>query len=170
MSKALKELITSELKSRYQGVTSACVIELSGMTVIEQEQLRGALREKSGEVHVIKNRLARIAFRGSPLEPLADALEGPCALVTSPTSVIDIAKTLFAVTKDIENLKLKNAMFEGDAELLTVAELAKMKGYEELMGEIALLVSSPGRAIAGCLQSPQGKIAGCLKAIVEKAA
>lgn len=170
MSKALKEMITSELKSRYDGVTSACVIELSGMTVIEQEQLRGALREKSAELHVIKNRLARIAFRGGPLEPLGNSLEGPCALVTSKASVIDVAKTLFAVTKDIESLKLKNAIFDGDAELIAVAELAKMKGFDELMSEIAQLVSSPGRAIAGCLQSPQGKIAGCLEAMIEKAA
>lgn len=170
MSKVLKEMITSELKSRYDGVDSACVVELAGMTVIEQEQLRGDLRKNDAEVHVIKNRLAKIAFRGSPLEPLGESLEGPCALVTSSGSVIDIAKTLTAAAKSIENLKLKNAIFDGDADLMTVAQLSTMKGLTELLGDIASLVSSPGRTIAGCVSSPQGKIAGCLKAIAEKAA
>lgn len=170
MSKALKEMITSELRSRYEGVTSACVVELSGMTVVDQEKLRGTLRAKSADLHVIKNRLAKIAFRGGPLEPLGDVLEGPCALVTSNESVIDVAKTLFAATKEIASLKLKTAIFDGDADLVTVAELSKMKGLGELLGEIAMLVGSPGRAVAGCLQSPQSKIAGCLKAIVDKAA
>jgi large subunit ribosomal protein L10 len=170
MSKALKEMITTELKSRYDGVASACVVELSGMTVIEQEELRGELRKNDAKVHVIKNRLAKVAFRGSPLEPLGDTLEGPCALVTSGGSVIDIAKTLFAVSKSIESLKLKNAIFDGDPDLLTVTELSKMKGLTELIGDIASLVSSPGRAIAGCVKAPQSKIAGCLKTIAEKAA
>ena len=53
---------------------------------------------------------------------------------------------------------------------LTVKALAKMKGMAELLGEIAMLASSPGRSIAGCLQSPQGKIVGCLKAIADNAA
>ena len=47
---------------------------------------------------------------------------------------------------------------------------SRMKGLSELFGEIAMLVSSPGRAIAGCVQSPAGKIAGCLKTLAERAA
>jgi len=170
MSRALKDLITGEFKSRYDGVSSACVIELTGMTVKEQQTLRGSIREKSGAVHVIKNRLARLAFRGGPLEPLGNGLDGPCALVTSEGSIIDVAKTLVAVAKDIESLKLKNAIFDGDEELLSVVDLSKMKGLQELVGEIAMLVSSPGRSIAGCAQSAQSKIAGCLKTIADKAA
>ena len=170
MSKAVKELITNELKSRYDGVSSACVVETTGMTVLEQEDLRGRIRSQSGSMHIVKNRLARIAFRGGPLEALGEALDGPCALVTTEGSIIDIAKALVDASKEHEKLQLKNAIFDGDADLLTVAELSKMKGIRELLGEIAALVSSPGRAVAGCIQSPQSKIAGCLKAIAEKAA
>lgn len=170
MSKAIKEMLAAELRGRYSDVGNACVVELSGMDVVSQESLRISLREKNARLHVIKNSAARRAFAGTTLEPLGESLSGPCALVTSSESMVDVAKVLVEVAKKFESLKLKQAMLEGDPELLTVNQLALMKGWDELMGEIAMLVSSPGRAIAGCLQSPQGKIAGCLKAIIEKAA
>ena len=99
------------------------------------------------------------------MESLGDVLKGPCALVTAEESMIDAAKILVKAAKDFEALKLKEAVVEGD--LFTVAEVAKMKGKDELLGEIAMLLSSPGRAIAGCMKSAQGKIAGCLKKLIE---
>lgn len=170
MSKPIKQLVTDELKRRYDGCVSACVIDLTGMNVPQQEHLRGALRAKSGRVQVVKNSLARRAWVGGPLEPLGEVLDGPCAIATGTESIIDVAKTLVEVAKEFDALTLKEAMFEGDPDLVTVEQLSKMKGKRELLADIAMLVASPGRAIAGCLGSPQSKIAGCLKAIVEKAA
>jgi len=171
MSKTVKDMVTKEYATRYEGFASACVIDMTGMTVEEQQSLRSAVREKSGRIQVLKNSLARRAFVGGPLAPLGDALSGPCALVTSEeVSAIDMAKTLVAAAKEFDALKLKSAIFDGDADLVSVESLSKMKGLTELLGEISMLVSSPGRAIAGCVQSPGGKIAGCLKAMVDKAA
>ncbi len=83
---------------------------------------------------------------------------------------MDIAKVLVDCAKEFEALTLKEAIIEGDPSLATVVAVSKMKGKRELLGDVAMLVSSPGRSIAGCLSSPQSRIAGCLKAIVEKAA
>jgi len=171
MSKTVKDLVTKEYAVRYDGVSSACVIDMTGMSVDEQQSLRSAVREKSGRVQVIKNSLARRAFGDGPLSPLGPALKGPCALVVSEeASAIDLAKTLVEAAKEFETLKLKSAVFDGDADLLTVEALSKMKGLGELLGEIAMLVSAPGRNLAACASSPGGKIAGCLKAIADKAA
>jgi large subunit ribosomal protein L10 len=114
--------------------------------------------------------LARLAFGDGPLKALGLSLEGPCALVTTSASLIDTAKLLVDAAKKFEKLQLKHAILDGDPTLLTVVEVSKFKSKAELLGEVAMLISSPGRAVAGCLQSPQSKIAGCLKAIVEKAA
>jgi ribosomal protein L10 len=130
--------------------------------------VRGQLRAKSARVEIVKNRLARHAFKSHPLEPLGKALSGPCALVTSKESLIDIARLLVNAAKEIKQLKLKKAIFDGDPNLMTVEELSKMRGRLEILGELAMLIASPGRAIAGCLRSPQAKIAGCLKKIAEK--
>lgn len=170
MSKAVKEMVAEEYRKRYDGVESMCVVGLAGLAVSEQEALRASLLQRSARMQVVKNSLARRAFRNGPLEPLGEVLSGPCALVTSDDSVIGAAKALVEACKEFKTLELKQAILEGDPELLTVEQISKFKTRVELIGEIAMLVSSPGRAIAGCLGSPQAKIAGCLKAIVEKAA
>jgi len=169
MSKPVKGMLTDELRARFEGFASACVIDMTGMDVQQQEKLRKSIRGKKGRVQVVKNSLARRAFAGTSLDALGKALDGPCALVVSTESPVDIAKTLVESAKQFAKLKLKQAIFEGDADLITVEQLSKMKGKRELIGEVAMLVCSPGRAIAGCLQSAQGKIAGCLKALGDKA-
>lgn len=171
MSKAVKDMVTNEYRLRYDGLSSACVIDMTGMTVKEQEELRGRVRSRSGRVQVIKTSLARRAFGDGPLSPLGASLEGPCALVTSDeTSVVDLAKLLTEAAKQFKKLTLKSAIIDGDPDILGVDELSKMKGREELIGDIAMLVSSPGRALAGCAGSAGSKIAGCLKAMIDKAA
>lgn len=170
MSKSIKAMFSVEYRNRYSSVESACVVDLSGMTVKEQGILRTSLRERSARMQVVKNRLIRLALGDGPLKPLGDALEGPCALVTTSESLIDVAKTLVEAAKEFDKLTLKHAILDGDPTLLTVEELSRFKSKAEMLGEVAMLVSSPGRAIVGCIGSPQSKIVGCLKAIVEKAA
>jgi len=170
MSKAVKALVTEDIKTRYSGMNSLCVVDLTGMNVQEQESLRSVVRKKGGRVEVVKNSMARRAFVDTELEPLGGVLDGPCALVSCEESLIEVAKVLVQAAEDFEQLKLKQAIFDGDPRLLTVEELSKMRGKRELMGEVVMLVSSPGRAIAGCLSSPQAKVAGCLKTIADRAA
>lgn len=168
MSKKLKDLMTDDYRSRYDGIDSACVIDMTGMDVADTTRFRSELRAKEIRVQIVKNSLAKRAFRDMPLEPLGKALEGPCALVIGGSSVMDVAKELVKYKKQFPKISLKDAIIEGDAGLVTVEQAAKMKGRLELIGEALMLVASPGRAIAGCLSSPQGKIAGCLKAMIEK--
>ena len=168
MSRFVKELMTTVLKDRYAGVDSACVVDLTGLDVQTTEKVRGALREKGARLQVVKNSLACQAFADGPLGPLGAALEGPCALVVSEQSIIDAAKALAELAKEYEALTLKQAMVDGDPNLLSVAEVAKMQSKSELLGELALLLISPARRIAGCLAGPQAKVAGCLKAIADK--
>lgn len=170
MSKPIKEMVRAEIAQRYADVQSACVVDLSGLSVQSTERLRRLLREKAARLQVVKNSLARRAFEGTALEPLGKSLEGPCALVVSEDSIIDAAKTLVELAKEFAALELKQALYEGDPSLLTVEQLSKMRTKNEILGEVAMLVASPGRAIAGCLSSPQAKIAGCLKAMIDKAA
>jgi len=170
MSKAIKALMTEQLRERYAGMSSACVVELTGLDVQSQEKLRRNLRAKSARLEVVKNSLARRAFQGGPLDPLGPTLVGPCAVVSSSGSLIEVAKLLVEAAKDFKKLKLKQGILDGDPTPLTVEAISRMRGRLEILGELAMLIRSPGRAVAGCLQSPQAKIAGCLKAMIDKAA
>jgi large subunit ribosomal protein L10 len=169
MSKPVKDLITKEYQDRYGTLDSACVVSVIGLDGVTANKLRGELATKKIRLQVVKNSLARRAFSEGPLAPLGASLDGPCALVTGGESIIDVAKALIELKRTYPLVELKVGMLAGDPELLSVEQLAKMKSRNELLGEIAMLISSPGRRLAGCLQSPGGKIAGCLKALIEKA-
>ncbi len=168
MSKFIKELVTNALKERYAGVQDACVVDLTGLDVVRTQQLRRELTHKSICLRVGKNSMARRAFAAGPLAPLGDRLSGPCALATGGDSIVEVAKALAHWAKELGDIKLKEAIVEGDADLFMVEQVAKMKSRVDLLGDVAMLISSPGRALAGCLQSPAGKIAGCLKTLAER--
>lgn len=168
MSKPIKAMVSEELRARYQDVSNVCVVELTGLSVQQQEKLRAMVREKSGRLEVVRNSLARRAFADTPLEPLGKALEGPSALVVTQESLIDVAKALIEAAKEFKKLKLKQALYDGDPNLMTVEEVSKLRGIRELIGEVLMLITSPGRAVAGCIGGPQARVAGCLKAIADK--
>ncbi|MFH0982114.1 MAG: 50S ribosomal protein L10 [Planctomycetota bacterium] len=168
MSKPLKRMLRESLYQRYAGVDSACVVDLTGLNVRKTEQIRRDLTKKDMRLQVVKNSAARLAFPDGPLAPLARAMKGPCALVTGGPSIVEVAKTLVQWSKEFPQLTLKQAIAEGDPDLLTIEQLSKMKGRSDLLGELAMFIVSPGRAIAGCLRGPQSKLAGCLKALGEK--
>jgi large subunit ribosomal protein L10 len=169
MSKPVKDVITREYQSRYGELNGACVVNVIGLDAIASNRLRNELKAKNIRVQVLRNRLARRALSSQTLGPLASALKGPCAIVTGGESIIDVAKTLVAMKKTYPKLELKLGMVEGDPDLIDVEQMAKLKSRIEVLGDVAMLIASPGRRLAGCLQSPGGRIAGCLKAIVEKA-
>ena len=168
MSKPLKRMVSEDLRRCYEGVDSACIVELTKLDVPKTQEVRRDLTRKCMRMQVVKNSMARLAFSDGPLGPLAAALQGPCALVTGGDSIVEVARTLVQWSREFPQIGLKQAIMEGDADLLTVEDLSKLKGRLELIGELAMLVSSPGRAIAGCLSSPQSRIAGCLKSLAEK--
>jgi large subunit ribosomal protein L10 len=167
MSKPLKQLMTDTIRKRYEAVDSACVVDLTGLDVEATTAFRRSLRDRSVRIEVVKNSMARRAFAGSVLEPLGDSLTGPCALVTGGDSIVEAAKLLVEAARQYTQITLKQAMIDGDPNLLTVEEVAKFKSLHEMLGEIAALIASPARRVAGCVASPQSKIAGCLKAIAD---
>lgn len=168
MSKPVKSLESAEIKKRCAGVDSACVIDISGLDAINTNVMRGALKKLNISMHVLKNSMARRALGDSPLQPLAQTLAGPCALVYGEPAIMDIAKELSRWAQEHKAITLKNAIMEGDSDLLTVADLSKMKNRTDLIADIALAVAGPGRSIAGQLLAPAGSIAGCLKTLIEK--
>lgn len=169
MSKPVKDLLTQEYQSRYGDLDSACVVSVIGLDAIATNLFRGELGKRNMRLQVVKNSLARRAFSDGALSPLGNALDGPCALVTGGESAIEIAKALVELQKAYPKIELKYGIVGGEPEVLSVDQIAKMRSRVEMLGEVAMLIASPGRRLAGCLAGPGGRIAGCLKAMADKA-
>lgn len=169
MSKPVKELIRKQLIRKLDGVTSLAVLEFTGVDAITTHKIRGRLREKDIKVMVIKNSVARQAFKQIGLEGAAKMIEGPCAIAHGADSVVTVVRELLKIAKDAPNLKVKAAFLEGEvfgAE--RIEELSKYPTRPEAIGQLVSCILSPGSKLVACVIGAGGKLASILKAIQEK--
>jgi len=80
MSKYVKDLITSELKKRFDGVEDALLVNVIGMPNEQNVALRRQLRQKQINLVVVKNSLARRATEGTALAPAFEGVAGTLAV------------------------------------------------------------------------------------------
>lgn len=175
MSKFIKNLITEELTQRYAEANNAVWVEMLGVDGITTNEFRRDLRSKQMRLEVVKTSLLRRACKGKALSRLADALDGPAALVTAvdPTaevSSIDMAKALEPWEPKLkEKLRLRGAVLEGEfLDEGNVKGLAQMPTKRDLQGRVVSQALSPGGKLVSALLSGGSNIAGCLKALIEK--
>ena len=170
MSKPVKKLIRDELIKRFDGVTQLAVVGFSGVDANTTNAIRTRLAEKDIRVSVVKNALARQAFRQLGIQEVGELLDGPCAVAYGADSVVTVVRELLDISKEAPNLTVKAAFMEGD--LFTQDKIDALSKYPtrgEAVGQIISCVLSAGANLAGCLIGPGGQIASILKSIEEKA-
>ena len=101
-----------------------------------------------------------------------DSLKGFSGLLFANQSPSGPAKVLkeFRKTLDSDHPSLKVASIESD---IFIGEdhldsLSKLKGKEEIIGDIVLLLQSPAKNIISLLKSSENKISGVVKALENK--
>jgi large subunit ribosomal protein L10 len=170
MSKFVKGLVQKELEKKLGEDKSQDFVVVSTMGVggVDNNIMRGGLKEKGIKLMVVKNTLFRKALKSRGMDAAAEIFSGPCAIAYGGDSIVDVAKELSEWSKKIESLKFRAAYLEGEVLETEAAEkLAKMPNRTELQGQIVLLAFSPGGRIASSVISAGGIIAGCIKAIID---
>ena len=172
MSKPVKQLVQNELLRRFEGIESLAVVGFTGLDAVTTHTVRGRLLEKGIRMMVVKNSIARQAFKKLGMEKACDMLEGPCAVAfgTDPKiGVVTVVRTLLEIGKEAPHLTVKAALLEG---LIfsqdRIDELSKYPTRDEALGQLAAILLAPGRKLAACIIGPGGKVASILKTIEEK--
>jgi len=170
MSKPIKELIRNELKGRFDGLSSMAVIGFAGLDGVSTNLIRGRLLEKDIRVTVVKNSLARQAFRELGIDAAADMLDGPCAVAYGADSVVDVVRELLDIGKESPALTVKAALLEGQVfGADRIVELSKYPTRDEALARVVACVLSPAGNLSACLTAPGATVAGILKTIEENA-
>lgn len=170
MSKPVKTLIKQELAKRFDDVTSVAICGFTGLDSGATYAMRSRLAEKGIKITVVKNALAKVAFKEAGLDVVTDLLEGPCAVAYGTDSIVGVVRELLNVNKDLPAFTIKGAILDGDvfAGEDQIKALSKFPTREEALGQLVGCILSAGSNISGALMGPAGQVAGILKAIEEK--
>jgi large subunit ribosomal protein L10 len=153
------------LKERLGSAKTAVLTEYRGLTVRQLSDLRKQLKAASAEYKVVKNRLARLAVKDSPLDPLGTHFTGPTGLVFTKQDPVAVAKALQAFVKNNPALTIKLGLVEG--KVLQPAELkalADLPSKEQLRAQIVGALQGPMRQLVSLLQAPVRELVYVLEA------
>jgi large subunit ribosomal protein L10 len=142
----------SEFTEGIGSATNAFVLDFKGITVPQVTELRKQVRESGSHYIVIKNTLALIAVKDTPLTKLTGHFSGMTAVAYNTTDAVALAKVLTKFAKDVPAVQFKGAMLGGQVVAATeVANIANLPSREELVSKLLYLLQSPIRGLATVL-------------------
>ena len=132
--------------------TNAFVLDFKGITVPQVTELRKQVRETGSEYVVIKNTLALIAVKDSPLQKITGTFSGMTAIAYNTTDAVALAKVLTKFAKDVPAVQFKAALLAGQIVPATeIQNIANLPSREELVSKLLYLLQSPIRGLVTVL-------------------
>ncbi len=162
MSKYVKNLISSELSQRLDGVQEAVLVNVIGLDANQSVVLRKDLREKDIKLLVVKNSLAKRATEGTPLATALKSAEGSLAIMWGADNIVSLAKEAMRLDadKEMEAFKTRGGiMGEEPLSAERVKEISKWPSHEEQLSILVGQILGPGRNLAAALIAPGGALA-----------
>src|SRR5688500_3096538 len=152
MKRDEKAQAISEFAEGIGKATNAFLIEFKGITVPQVTELRKQVRESGSSYVVVKNTLALIAVKDSPLVELREQFSGPTAVAYNTTDAVALAKALTKFAKDVPAVTFKGAMLNGQiVPANEIQNIANLPTREELISKLLFLMQSPIRGLATVL-------------------
>jgi large subunit ribosomal protein L10 len=160
MSKYLKQLITSEIAHRLEGIDECLLVNVIGLEVNNSVLLRRQLREKDIQLLVVKNSMARRATEGTPLATALEGIEGSLAICWGGDDFISLAKEIARFDKDtnqFEAFQTRGGVMDG--EQLTpeaVREISMWPTRDEQLSILLGQILGVGSRLSSQLIAPGG--------------
>lgn len=154
MNRNDKTQAISEFTEGIGQATNAFLIDFKGITVPQVTELRKQVRETGSDYVVVKNTLALIAVKDSPLVALREQFSGMTAVAYNKTDAVALAKALTKFAKDVPTVQFKGALLNG--QIVPAAEIqniANLPSREELVAKLLFLMQSPLRGLVTVLQA-----------------
>lgn len=159
MERTEKSEFVGMLNTVFTSAGSIVVAHYSGLNVADMTRLRSRARDAGANAKVVKNRLAKLALKGTEAEPIADLFAGP-TLIAYSSDPVAAAKVVVEFAKTNEKLVvLGGAMGKTALDPEGVKALAELPSLDELRAKLVGMISTPATRVAQVLSAPAGQLA-----------
>jgi large subunit ribosomal protein L10 len=156
----------AELIQKSQGLI---LVEYRGLNMQGMDPLRRKVREAAGELHVVKNTLARLALKEAGYPAPDDLFTQTTAVAFAFTDPPAVAKALTGLAKDSEFIKVKGALLGANVlSAKDVESLAELPPLPALRGQLLGLIATPASRLAGVVASGVRQVVNVVKAYADK--
>lgn len=168
MDRAEKSQLVEALGSVFKDTGVIVVAHYAGLSVADMTTFRSQMREAGASVRVAKNRLVKLALKGTDAEHISDLFQGPTVLayssdpVAAPKVAVDFAKG------NEKLVILGGALGTTNLDPGGVKALASMPSLDELRGKIVGMLNTPATRVAQVLSAPAGQVARVVGAYAAK--
>lgn len=169
ISKKHKEEVVNQYTEWLDKSQAVILVQYTGITMKEFDNIRAKVRENGAEFHVLKNTLAKKAFESREISFPDGIFEKSTAAVFAFGDVAGTAKALNDATKSIEFIKVKCGFM--DKQSLSVAQvksLASLPPLPVVRAQLLGVIQAPASKLVRTLAEPARQVASVIRAYSDK--
>ena len=164
-----KKVIVDQVGTTASNALSLVIADARGVNVTDMTILREKAREQNIEIRVVRNTLAKLAFKGTDFECVSEVLTGPSLFGFSMEDPGAAARLFKEFAKDNDKFEVKALSISG--QLLDngkIDVLAKLPTLEQALGQLACVTLAPITKLVRTFNEVPTKITRVVGAVRDK--
>jgi large subunit ribosomal protein L10 len=169
MPSQLNQTLVADLTDELKKSPHVVVTEYQGMKADEFNELRTNLNKVGAKYKVVKNRLARIAFKNVGWTGLDDTMKGPSAIVYHGTDGAALVRVLYDFSAKHQNLKVKIGHLYGNkTSAVDLKVISQLPSKEVLLSTLLARLNGPLTTLVLTMKEPIRALHASLSAVAKK--
>lgn len=164
-----KKVIVDQVGTTASNALSLVIADARGVNVTHMTILREKAREQNIEIRVVRNTLAKLAFKGTDFECVSEVLTGPSLFGFSMEDPGAAARLFKEFAKDNDKFEVKALSISG--QLLDNGQidvLAKLPTLEQALGQLACVTLAPITKLVRTFNEVPTKVTRVVGAVRDK--
>ncbi len=164
-----KKIITAEYVEWLKSSPYFIIVDFNGLTVTQFEELRSRLRGAKAQIHVVKNRILKIAAEEIGVTDLDGSLKGQMAVVFGEEEAPGAAKILKNFESEFDRPKLCFGYLDSARlEKADLQSLADLPSLDVMRARLLGTIKGSAQRLVRTLNEPVVRVARVVKARVDK--
>lgn len=161
-----KKEIVAEVAEVASSAVSVVAADYRGLSASEMTELRANARAAKVNLRIVRNTLARIAFKGTEFECMNNALTGPIILAFASDEPGATARLMRDFAKDHDKLDVKAISLGGKVyDKSQLDFVAKLPTKDEAIARLMSVMQAPITKLVRTMAEPHAKLVRTLAAI-----